>query len=137
MPIAYLSRRAHFSASHRLHSPHLSDLENKNVFGKCNHVNGHGHNYVVEVSVRGSIDSRTGMVANLEDLKNALEKTVMLHFDHKHLNLDVAEFKDLNPTAENIAYVIWQMIKKEAPHLALYEVKLFETENNSATYRGE
>lgn len=137
MPIAYLTRKVHFSASHRLHSKALSEAENKKIFDKCNHVNGHGHNYIAEVTVKGEIDPKTGMVINLNDLKRALDETVMQWMDHKHLNLDVPEFKELNPTAENIALVIWKMLEKKIPPHLLYKVKLFETENNIAIYRGE
>ncbi len=137
MPLAYLTRKAHFCASHRLHSPHLSDAENKKVFGKCNHPSGHGHNYVVEVTVKGEIDPQTGMVMNLTDLKKALDETVMHWMDHKHLNIDVPEFEQLNPTAENIAFIIWKMLEKKMSPPLLHQVKLFETENNSAIYRGE
>ncbi|MFO1518344.1 MAG: 6-pyruvoyl tetrahydrobiopterin synthase family protein [bacterium] len=137
MPIAYLTRRAQFSASHRLHSRHLSDEENLKVFDKCNNPNGHGHNYVLEVTVKGEIDPQTGMVMNLKDLKSTLDETVMKNMDHKHLNLDVAEFKHVNPTAENIALVIWNQISKHLPPGSLHEIKLHETENNVVVYRGE
>lgn len=137
MTIGYLSRRASFSASHRLHSENLSADENKRVFGKCNHPHGHGHNYEVEVILRGKISERDGLVFNLTALKEIIEREVIARVDHKHLNLDVAEFKGLNPTAENIAVVIWRWLE---PHLVkglLYEVRLRETENNLAIYRGE
>lgn len=137
MPIAYLSRRSVFSASHRLHAASLSEQENQFLFGKCNGTNGHGHNYVLEVTVRAAIDARTGLVMNLVDLKDAIDATVMKEMDHKHLNLDVPAFKTLNPTVENMAVVIWKMLEAKLPRGALYEVKLHETENNVAVYRGE
>ncbi|MFW0777028.1 MAG: 6-carboxytetrahydropterin synthase [Rickettsiales bacterium] len=134
-PTAILTRREVFSASHRLHSKSLSDDENRALFGKCWHPNGHGHNYVLEVSVRGPIDEH-GLVMNLTELKKILQKNVISKVDHIHLNMDVKEFKELNPTAENIAYVIWHWLKPTLGEL-LYEVKLHETENNVAIYRGE
>lgn len=135
MPVAILSRRETFSASHRLYSDKLSAAENQALFGKCAHANGHGHNYVLEVVVRGPVDAH-GLVMNLSDLKRLIEEHVLRKVDHKHLNLDVAEFKTLNPTAENIACVIWQWLKPALGAL-LYEVRLHETENNVAVYRGE
>lgn len=136
MPIVTLTRRAQFSASHRLHSPQLSAEENRKIFDKCNNPNGHGHNYVVEIAVRGEIDPKTGMVMNLSDLKKAIDEAVMQNLDHKNLNLDVPAFRDLNPTAENIAVVIWCLLEKKIPKHLLYEVKLHETENNVVVYRG-
>jgi 6-pyruvoyltetrahydropterin/6-carboxytetrahydropterin synthase len=136
-PIAYLSRRATFSASHRLHSKHLSDEENRKIFGKCNHPSGHGHNYVLEVVLRGEINSRTGLIFNLTDLKAIMDEKVIQKVDHRHLNLDVQEFKDQNPTAEVMAKVFWEWIEPELPTGVLYEIRLHETENNVAIYRGE
>jgi len=135
MPAAILTRRETFSASHRLYSNQMSDEQNHALFGKCAHVNGHGHNYVLEVSVKGGID-KNGLVMNLTDLKQIIHDNVLAKVDHKHLNLDVQEFKTLNPTAENIAFVIWGWLKPSLGGL-LYEVKLHETENNVAIYRGE
>lgn len=137
IPVVQLTRRMHFSASHRLHSKSLSEKENQALFGKCNRENGHGHNYCVEVHLRGPVDPKTGMVFSLSELKEILQNTVEKELDHRHLNLDVAAFRDLNPTAENIAYVIWEMLEPRLPKGLLYKVKLFETENNVATYRGE
>lgn len=137
MPVAYLSRRAVFSSSHRLHADALSEQENQSIFGKCNSPNGHGHNYVLEVVVKAPIDARTGLVMNLVDLKTAIDDTVMRELDHKHLNLDVPAFKHLNPTVENMAVVIWKMLAQQLPEGLLHEVKLHETENNVAIYRGE
>lgn len=136
-PLAVFSRRVRFSASHRLHSPALSDTENQRIFGKCNHPNGHGHNYVAEIRLRGPIDPKTGMVFNLTDLKALIDDTVMDKMDHKYLNLDVAEFRQINPTAENIALVIWGWLEPKLPKGLLHEVVLHETENNIAIYRGE
>lgn len=135
MPV-YLTRRAVFSASHRLHSSELSDSENAKLFGKCNSANGHGHNYAVEITLKGEIDKKSGLLYNLSDLKRAIDSEILARVDHKHLNLDVLEFKSLNPTAENIAIVIWGWLEKALPKGLLYEVRLQETENNVAIYRG-
>lgn len=120
-----------------LFSVKLSDEENKIIFGKCNNPNGHGHNYVVEVSVRGPVDERTGMVMNLVDLKKVMDKCIMEPMDHRNLDKDVKYFKAIPSTAENIAVFIWDSIKLhlDNPEL-LYEVKIYETENNIVVYRG-
>ena len=135
--IAYLTRKEMFCASHRLVSKHLSDEENKRIFGKCYHVNGHGHNYVLEVTVRSPIDPATGMVMNLFDMKEIMQAHVLDKVDHKHMNLDVPQFKDLNPTVENMAVTFWGWLVDKLPAGMLYEIKLYETENNFAIYRGE
>ena len=137
MATVYLSRRATFCAAHRLHSSHLDDGENLRVFGKCNNPHGHGHNYALEVIVGGEIDPRTGMVMNLTDLKAAIEEEIVGRMDHKNLNLDVKEFASLNPTAENIAIVAWELLQKRLPKNMLKEIRLYETENNLVIYRGE
>lgn len=137
MAKVYLTRREGFSASHRLHSDLLSTSENESLFGKCNHVNGHGHNYVLEVTLFGEIDPRTGLTMNLSDLKSVISNHVLSKVDHRHLNLDVSEFRTLNPTTENLAVVIWNWLKPYVPVGYLYEVKVFETEKNIAVYRGD
>ena len=136
MPTAILSRRETFSASHRLHSPELNNEENRKLFGKCNHANGHGHNYTLEVLVKGLINKKTGLVMNLTDLRTIIHTHVLDKVDHKHLNMDVQEFASLNPTTENLAVVIWNWLKPPLGDL-LHEVRLHETENNVAIYRGE
>ena len=133
---SFLTRRLVFSASHRLHSPSLSAAENRRLFGKCNLKNGHGHNYVLELTLRGPIHPETGMVFSLSRLKKILTDTVERELDHKHLNLDVPAFKRMNPTVENLAAYIWKLVEKKLPKGLLHEVKLYETENNIATYRG-
>lgn len=135
--IVYLRRRESFSASHRLLSSHLSEAENKKLFGKCYGENGHGHNYVLEVTLRGGVDEKTGVLMNLTELKGIIQKSVLERVDHKHLNMDVPEFKNLNPTTENLAMLIWTWLSPEIPKGLLYEVALHETENNVAIYRGE
>lgn len=133
---ASITRRLTFSAAHRLHSDKLSPEENRRVFGKCNHPNGHGHNYTLEVTVTGPIDRTTGMVFNLTELKQVMTEVIEHDIDHKNLNVDVPAFKDLNPTAENIAFVLWGLIARRLPKGLLSEVRLIETENNFVSYRG-
>ncbi len=135
MPVAYITRRAVFSAAHRLHSDSLNEVENDALYGKCNNPYGHGHNYVLEVTVKGEIDPINGMVMNLTDLKAIIERRLLSHMDHRHLNLEVPFFEGIVPTAENIAYVCWRELARELT--SLYEVKIYETENNYALYRGD
>ncbi len=137
MPIATLIRRVTFSAAHRLHSRQLSDRENLELFGKCNNPNGHGHNYTLEVSVRGTVDPITGMIMNLSTLSDVIEAEVVRQLDHKHLNLDLPAFREINPTAENIAVFIWKVLQEKLPPGLLCEIKLHETENNMVIYRGD
>ncbi|XP_055385641.1 6-pyruvoyl tetrahydrobiopterin synthase [Condylostylus longicornis] len=138
LPVALLTRKEIFSACHRLHSPHLSNEENAEIFGKCNNLNGHGHNYVVEVSVRGPIDMRTGMVMNITELKEAMKIVIFENLDHKNLDKDVPFFKSVPSTTENVAIFIWDNLKKvlKQPEL-LFQVKIHETNNNIVSYRGQ
>ncbi|HTC65804.1 MAG TPA: 6-carboxytetrahydropterin synthase [Candidatus Acidoferrum sp.] len=131
-----LGRRYHFSASHRLHSEHISEEENYRVFGKCNNPFGHGHNYVLEVSVSGKVDPATGMIANLGDLDGFVERAVLQVFDHKSLNEDVAAFQEKVPTTENLCIDIYERLKS-FPHAKLERVRIEETRNNSFGYAGE
>ncbi|XP_076154326.1 6-pyruvoyl tetrahydrobiopterin synthase [Alosa pseudoharengus] len=135
--IGYITRVQSFSACHRLHSKALSDEENKKVFGKCNNPHGHGHNYKVEVTVRGKIDRRTGMVMNLTDLKQYIEEAIMIPLDHKNLDKDVPYFADVVSTTENLAVFIWDSLAKLLPPNLLYEIKVHETDKNIVVYRGE
>jgi len=131
-----LGRRYHFSASHRLHSPQLSEEENCRVFGKCNNPYGHGHNYVVEVSMSGDIDPATGMIANLADLDSFVERHVLEEFDHKSLNEDAPAFRAKVPTTENLCIEIFQRLKSF--HKAKLErIRVEETGNNSFEYAGD
>jgi len=132
-----VSRRAHFNAAHRLYRKDWSDEKNNAVFGKCNNPNYHGHNYELIASVTGEIDQEMGFVIDVKILKDIIKAEVEDAFDHKNLNLDVPEFKDLNPTAENIVVIIHNKIKaKLASHLDL-EVILYETPRNFVSYSGE
>ncbi|WP_269240303.1 6-pyruvoyl trahydropterin synthase family protein [Flavobacterium limnophilum] len=132
-----LSRKAHFNAAHRLHRKDWTLEQNDAVFGKCNNPNFHGHNYELIVSVTGKINPETGYVMDVKDLSDLILEEVEKPFDHKNLNLDVHEFENLNPTAENIVVVIWNKLRKRIkPELDL-EITLYETPRNFVTYKGE
>ena len=135
MPIVYLTRRETFCASHRLYSAELSEEENEILFDKCCNPSGHGHNYVLKVTLRGEPDPKTGIIMNLVDMKKIIREEVIDKLDHKYVNVDVPEFKTVNPTVENVAIVIWNLLNDKLP--ALYEVEVHETENNVAVYQGE
>lgn len=135
--MVYVTRREVFSASHRLHNPELSDEENKEIFGKCNNLNGHGHNYTLEVVVAGEINPKTGYVIDLKELKTIIIENVIEKVDHKNLNLDVDFLKNKIPSAENIAVGIWGQLVSKIANGKLYSIKLYETENNYIEYRGE
>jgi 6-pyruvoyltetrahydropterin/6-carboxytetrahydropterin synthase len=131
-----LGRRYRFAASHRLHSERLSAGENARVYGKCNNPFGHGHNYVVEISVSGSVDPATGMIANLADLDAFVAREVIEPFDHKSLNEDVPAFRETVPTTENVCKEIYQRLK-HFPKATLERVRVEETSNNAFEYAGE
>lgn len=134
--MVYLTRRTTFSAAHRLWSPALTEAENFAIYDKCANPNGHGHNYVLEVTVRGTPDPRTGMVLNLTELKAAINEYVIDEVDHKYLNYDVPWLEGNIPTTEVLVIKFWERLAKVLPAGLLYEVKLYETENNLASYRG-
>lgn len=135
--MVYLTRRVNFSASHRLWSDQLTDVENYAIYEKCANPNGHGHNYVLEVTVHGVPDPQTGMVLNLSDLNRVMNKQVVEWVDHKHLNYDVPWLEGCVPTTEVLVIKFWERLVSSLPAGLLYEVKLHETENNVASYRGE
>jgi len=135
--MVYLTRRASFSASHRLWSEQLTDAENYAIYEKCANPNGHGHNYMLEVTLRGTPDPQTGMVLNLTQLKDAMHEQVVDWVDHKHLNYDVPWLEGSIPTTEVLVVKFWDRLAEMLPRGLLYEVKLYETENNIASYRGE
>lgn len=140
MACVYLTRRETFSACHRLHSKHLSDAENLKIFDKCNNINGHGHNYTVEVTVKGPIDDKTGMVMNISDLKKIINQAVMIPLDHKNIDLDVEYFAQngIVSTTENVTIFIWKGIVENLPkNVCLDQVKVWETEKNIVVYKGE
>lgn len=127
-----------FKRNVQFFSKFLTDEQNKEIFGKCNHINGHGHNYTAEVSVRGPVDRTTGMVMNLTDLKEIMKHCIMLPLDHRNIDKDVDYFKNVPSTAENIAVYIWDsvILRLAKPEL-LFEVKLYETDKNFVSYKGE
>lgn len=135
--MVYLTRRTSFSASHRLWSNQLSEAENYAIYEKCANPNGHGHNYVLEVTLRGAPDPQTGMVMNLTELKHAVSEQIIKWVDHKHLNYDVPWLEGSIPTTEVLVIKFWERLAQALPRNLLYEVKLYETENNVASYRGE
>ncbi|MFN3909449.1 MAG: 6-pyruvoyl trahydropterin synthase family protein [Flavobacterium sp.] len=136
MPIVSVSRKAHFNAAHRLYKKDWSFEKNQAVFGKCNNPNFHGHNYELIVTVTGPIDPETGYVLDVKILADLIKDKVEDRFDHKNLNVDTVEFQDLNPTAENIAVVIWNLLKPNLPSNLEVEVVLYETPRNFVTYKG-
>lgn len=134
--MVYLTRRTTFSAAHRLWSNHLTEEENIALYDKCANPNGHGHNYILEVTVRGNPEPRTGMVLNLTDLKQVINEHVIDWVDHKHLNYDVPWLEGSIPTTEMLVIKFWERLEGALPQGLLYEVKLYETDNNIASYRG-
>ncbi|MCZ6514234.1 MAG: 6-carboxytetrahydropterin synthase [Acidobacteria bacterium] len=133
----YLTRKAEFSASHYYHNPEMSPEENRLTFGKCNNPHGHGHNYVVEVTVAGEVNERTGMVLDLKDLKQVLEQQVLEPFDHKFLNKDVPVFERKIPTTENVAVEIWSRLTGKFPACRLHRVRVYESRDLYVDYCGE
>jgi len=140
--MVYLTAAIEFAASHRLHTDKLSQDDNKRLYGKCNNPNGHGHNYVAEVTVSGQPDNRTGIVIDLGRFETLLKDEIDSHFDHKHLNLDTDFFKDKPATAENIAIVVWNLLDKKIPGcregggVKLHRVRLIETARSWFDYYG-
>ena len=132
---ATICRRFHFNAAHRLHNPRWTADENSEVFGKCNNPNYHGHNYELIVKVTGDIMPDTGYVMDIKSLKVIVEEKITSRFDHRNLNLDMPEFESLNPTAENIATVIYNLLKPSIPQKLI--LVLYETERNFVEYGGE
>jgi len=129
-------RKSHFNAAHRLYRSDWDDQKNNDVFGKCNNPNFHGHNYTLEVWVKGEINPETGMVIDLKLLKNLIKAEIEERFDHKNLNLDTEEFKDLNPTAENICLTIWKILRSKLDMILELRVRLYETERNVVECNG-
>ncbi len=132
----YITRRLEFCASHRLFNPAFSDEKNEATFGLCNNPNGHGHNYVLEVTVKGEVDPETGMVLDLKVLKKLINEEIIDKVDHKNLNVDVDFLKNVIPTAENIAIRFWNIIEPKIENGTLHEVKLYESERNFVIYQG-
>ena len=125
--MVYLTRKIEFAASHLYHNPALSTEENRRIFGKCNNPHGHGHNYALEVTIAGEPDPVTGMVLDLKELKEILEREIMQRMDHRFLNYEVAELKGQIPTCENVARLIWNLLEPKIPQGRLYRVRLYES----------
>lgn len=129
-------RKEHFNAAHRLHNPNWSDEKNQEIFGKCNNPNFHGHNYELIVKLEGQVDEHTGYVYDMKILSDLIKENILNRFDHKNLNLDTDEFKHLNPTAENIAVVIWNILRTKIETKYDLTIRLYETERNFVEYSG-
>ena len=137
MPKVTVHRKAHFNSAHRLYRKEWSDEKNSQVFGKCNNPYYHGHNYELIVSVKGEIDPETGFVMDLSILRGLIKSEIEDYFDHKNLNVELEEFKDLNPTAENISVVIYNKLREKISQDLELSIKLYETPRNFVTYSGE
>ena len=127
-------RKEHFNSAHRLHNPNWSDEKNLSFYGKCNNPNFHGHNYDLEVMVTGDVDMESGYLIDMKVLSDIIKEEVLDAFDHKNLNLDVPDFKNLNPTAENIIVVIYNKLRKKLNPKFELKIKLYETERNIVVY---
>ncbi len=136
MPRVTVTRRLRFNAAHRVHNPALSDQENAAIFGKCNNPNWHGHNYILDVSVEGDIDDRTGYVFDLGALKQIVEREIVDKVDHRNFNLDVDFMESVIPTSENIIVAFWRLLDDRVKPARLAKLVLWETENNYVEYTG-
>ena len=133
----YLTRKCEFSAAHYYHNPALSPEENRRLFGKCNNPSGHGHNYTLEVTVKGEVDPRSGFVVDLKELKEILQREVLQGLDHRFLNKEVPEFRERIPTTENLAIAIWERLTPRLRVARLHRVRVYETPDLFADYYGE
>lgn len=133
----YLTRKAEFAASHYYHNPDLTPEENQRLFGKCNNPNGHGHNYVLEVTVKGEIDSRSGFVVDLKQLKEVMNREVLDAMDHRFLNKEVPEFSKCIPTTENLAIAIWRRLAPKLAKAKLHRVRVYENHDLFVDFYGE
>ena len=136
MPVVTVTRVLHFNAAHRVHNPALSDEENRALYGKCNNPNWHGHNYRLEVSVAGEIDSRSGYVMDLAFLRDLVRRELVDHVDHRNMNLDVPFMAGQNPTTEHFIVSCWRVLEPRIAPAKLVKLKLWETENNYVEYEG-
>ncbi|MDK2976880.1 MAG: 6-pyruvoyltetrahydropterin/6-carboxytetrahydropterin synthase [Candidatus Marinimicrobia bacterium] len=132
-----LTKRVTFSAAHVLRNPEFDEKTNQEIYGKCSWPHGHGHNYILEVTVQGRISQETGMIIDLKKLKHIIQENIIDKLDHKFLNTDVPFLKGVIPTSENLIVLIWKELEKVLEPGMLYELKLYETENNWVVYRGE
>lgn len=134
----YITKKFHFSASHRVFNPELSNEENTRIYGNCSNPNWHGHNYILEVTIAGEIDQKLGYVMDLKELKKVVDEALIVKVDHWNMNLDVDFMKDVIPSSENIAIKFWNELegRLNSERVKLHSLKLFETENNFVEYRG-
>jgi 6-pyruvoyltetrahydropterin/6-carboxytetrahydropterin synthase len=135
--MVYLTRKAEFSASHYYHNPEFTPEENQRIFGKCNNPHGHGHNYTLEVTVKGNIDQRSGFVVDLKELKEIMNREVIDAMDHRFLNKEVADFNDQIPTTENLAISIWRRLQPKLDLAELHRVRVYETPDLFVDFYGE
>ncbi|OGU56709.1 MAG: 6-pyruvoyl tetrahydrobiopterin synthase [Ignavibacteria bacterium GWF2_33_9] len=135
--MVYITRKAQFSAAHRLNNPILDDKENYEIYDKCNNYWGHGHNYTIEVTICGTPNPDTGYLIDLKQLKKIINENIISKVDHKHLNFDVDFLKGKITTLENMSAIFWQQIQDKLPSGKLFKIKMWETENNSVEYFGE
>ena len=135
--MVFLTRKAEFSASHYYHNPEFSPEENRRIFGKCNNANGHGHNYILEVTVKGDVDPRSGFVVDLKQLKDIMNREVIDALDHRFLNKEVPEFATAIPTTENLAINIWNRLQPKLKLAALHRIRVYETPDLFVDYHGE
>ncbi|MEY3688977.1 MAG: 6-Pyruvoyl-tetrahydropterin synthase [Bacteroidota bacterium] len=135
--MVYVTRKMHFSAAHRLFNPTFSHEKNEQIFDKCNNPLGHGHNYTLEVTVKGIPDPETGYVIDLKKLRDIIEEFVVDKVDHKHLNYDVDFLRGIIPTAENLAICFWSILESKIPSGTMHSIKLFESDQNFVEYFGE
>jgi 6-pyruvoyltetrahydropterin/6-carboxytetrahydropterin synthase len=135
--MVYITRRVTFSAAHRLFNPTLSDEENEEIYDKCNNINYHGHNYHLEVTVKGIPDPKTGYLIDLKKLKRIINEHVFQHVDHKNLNIDVPFLEGVITSVENLIAIFWDILKDKLLGCELHRIKIWETENNMVEYYGE
>jgi 6-pyruvoyltetrahydropterin/6-carboxytetrahydropterin synthase len=135
--MVYLTRKAEFSASHYYHNPEFTPEENQRIFGKCNNPHGHGHNYTLEVTVKGNVDQRSGFVVDLKELKEIMNREVIDAMDHRFLNKEVADFQDQIPTTENLAISIWLRLQPKLKLAELHRVRVYDTPDLFVDFYGE
>lgn len=135
--MVYITKRTDFSAAHRLYNPDLSDEENSQIYDKCSNLHGHGHNYILDVTIAGEPDPRTGYLMDLKGLKRIINDNIVSKVDHKHLNYDVDFLQGVIPTVENLCVIFWKILENKLPAGKLYEIKIHETPTSCVSYRGE
>lgn len=133
----YITKKLDFSAAHRVYNPNFTDEENANCFGRCNNPNGHGHNYELEVTIKGEVNPETGYLMDLKELKSIINREIIDKVEHKFLNYDVDFLQGIIPSSENLCIAFWNILKKAITQAELHEIKLYESKTSSVTYRGE